>query len=218
MFLLIQSRLQISSENYYSCQLTHEIPIRVSIVTINPPEGFAIIEPLEGGEKTLEQYVMALERSPSIREFQITYRAPESYWTRAVHQLDFPSIYKTVLDCGSMTMLPIVIEKGLQFHDVLSPTRRHFANLLKTLQKRFTDVKIKHFMSKPVKAFDFLLTPKQLEAFELAFKLGYYCIPRQVKIEDLAIKAGIKRVAMQERLRRAELRIFSEFAKKTLRI
>jgi predicted DNA binding protein len=56
-----------------------------------------------------------------------------------------------------------------------------------------------------------ILTHKQKEALTLAFASGYYSIPRSITLETLASKIGIKRVAMQERLRRAELRILSHY-------
>ncbi len=50
-----------------------------------------------------------------------------------------------------------------------------------------------------------------MDAFSLAMNSEYYAIPRKVKLDDIAQKLGIKRVAMQERLRRAELKIFEKF-------
>ena len=56
-------------------------------------------------------------------------------------------------------------------------------------------------------------TKKQAEAFRLVFDSGYYSIPRQSHLSELGEKLGIKRVALQERLRRAELQIMSAYAK-----
>jgi predicted DNA binding protein len=157
--------------------------------------------------------VNALTASKSVLEFEITYKSQEVYWTRIIHKLDFPSIYETVLESGNMSLLPITIMKGVQFHTVLSPSRNSLKNLLEILKTRFTAVKILSLHSEPLKSKMNLLTQKQLEAFTLAFNQGYYRMPRHVRIEDLAKKLGVKRVAVQERLRRAELRIFTEFVR-----
>ena len=48
---MIISKLQISSENYYSCEITRKIPVRVSIVAIQLPEGYGYIEPMKVGDE-----------------------------------------------------------------------------------------------------------------------------------------------------------------------
>jgi predicted DNA binding protein len=211
---VIQTYLQISSKDYYSCTITKRIPVKVTIVTILLPEGFGLVEALEGGENSIRAFVDSMKASDSIQEFEVTYASPTIYWTRTIHRLDFPSIYETVLETGNMSLLPITVYNGIQHHTVLSPNRDNLKILLKTLKSRFTAVKIVSLTSIPLKLQEDILTSKQLEAFRLAFRRGYYKIPRKAKLEELAQQIGIKRVAMQERLRRAELRILSEYAKK----
>ncbi|UCG00860.1 MAG: helix-turn-helix domain-containing protein [Candidatus Heimdallarchaeota archaeon] len=215
---MIQTNLQISSKDYYLCELTKRIPVKVTIVTIRLPEGYGFIEALEGGEKTIQTYVDSVKASGSVRDFEVTSSSPTIYFTRSEHDLDYPSIYETILESGSMSLLPIIIVKGVQYHTVYSPSREALKALLDTLKLRFTTVKIVSLTSTPFKSKGTLLTPKQLEAFELAFKKGYYEIPRRSKItiESLARDIGIKRVAMQERLRRAEQRILSDYANRNL--
>ncbi|MFX0206381.1 MAG: helix-turn-helix domain-containing protein [Candidatus Hodarchaeota archaeon] len=215
---MIQTTLQISSEDYYLCELTERIPVKVTIVTIRLPEGYGLIEALEGGEKTIQSYVDSIKKSKSVLEFEVTYSSPTIYFTRSIHNLDYPSIYETILESGSMSLLPIIIVRGVQYHTVYSPSRNALKALLATLKSRFSTVKIISLSSTPFKSKSTVLTPKQLEAFTLAYKKGYYEIPRRSKvtITSLAQNIGIKRVAMQERLRRAEQRIFSEFAKEHL--
>lgn len=213
---MIQTNLQISSKDYYLCELTKKIPVKVTIVTIRLPEGYGLIEALEGGEKSIQLFVDSIRASESVLEFEVTYSSPNVYFTRSVHNLDFPSIYETILEAGSMSLLPITIVKGIQYHTVYSPSRDALKTLLAMLKSRFTTVKILSLSSAPLRSEQTLLTPKQLEAFKLAFNKGYYEIPRRSKIniETLAQHLGIKRVAMQERLRRAELRILTDYAKK----
>ena len=215
---MIQTYLQISSKDYYLCELTEKIPVKVTIVTIRLPEGYGLIEALEGGEKTIQSYVESIKASESVLEFEVTYTSPTIYFTRSVHNLDFPSIYETILESGSMSLLPIVIVKGVQYHTVFSPSRNALKMLLTTLKSRFSKVKIISLSSTPSRSTPALLTPKQLEAFQLAYKKGYYEIPRRskVNIKRLAQDSGIKRVAMQERLRRAEQRILTDYARKNL--
>jgi predicted DNA binding protein len=62
------------------------------------------------------------------------------------------------------------------------------------------------------------LTKKQEEALGLAFTQGYYNWPKKVTLEELAIMSNISRRSLQERLRRAEAKLFPPFLEKTLGI
>jgi predicted DNA binding protein len=115
-----------------------------------------------------------------------------------------------------MTQLPIIIQRGIQTHRVLAPTRSALRDLLDSLRSRFAKVSVKLLKSTQLGAANVSLTEKQKEAFLLATSRGYYSIPRDVKLEDLCEELGIKRVAMQERLRRAELQILNSYAEELL--
>jgi predicted DNA binding protein len=209
---MIQATVQISSEGYYSCDLTRNIPVRVTLVTINGPVGFGIIESLDGSIKPLKQYIRNMKRSKNVLSIETTFKSDEAYWTRAVHELGGQSIYETVLQSGCMTRLPIIIESGIQSHVILAPSRKVFSELLKVLRSRFEIVKIRRLKSTATTTSQSTLTQKQLEAFKLAIQSGYYEIPRRSHLQTLANELGIKRVAMQERIRRAERAIVTEFA------
>ncbi|MHA1707921.1 MAG: helix-turn-helix domain-containing protein [Candidatus Heimdallarchaeaceae archaeon] len=208
---MIRSKIAISSRNYYSCELTRRIPIKVSILAINGTEGLGFYEPLDGKQETLEKYVQLMKKSNQIVEFQVTHKSPTRYWTRVVHKLDYPSIHDTILESGSMSILPIIIRGGVQYHTILSPSSQSFRTLLTKLRKRFTQIDLKALYSRPSKQNKDILTPKQFEAFVLAFNKGYYQISKKCSLKDLAKNLGISRVAFQERLKRAELRIFTSF-------
>ena len=103
------------------------------------------------------------------------------------------------------------IENGVQRHVILAPTRDALSQLLKELRSRFTKVSVKRISSTADSPFSRVLTQKQHEAFLLAHRSGYYRLQKRPKLSDLSKTLGIKRVAMQERLRRAEARIMDWF-------
>ncbi|MGY5873400.1 MAG: helix-turn-helix domain-containing protein [Candidatus Thorarchaeota archaeon] len=208
---MIEAILHIASENYYSCVLTKKIPVRVSLVTINGPEGFGIIETLDGTETPLKKYMKFMKKSSSIQEIEVTHKSELQYWTRAIHTIDGKSIHDTVLENGCMTRLPIIISRGIQVHTILAPSQKKFTQLYESLKKRFTTVKVARIRRYSFGSIDHILTVKQTEAVSLAHSKGYYEIPRRCEIKHIAEDAGIKRVAMQERLRRAERAIMQEF-------
>jgi len=208
---MIEAILKISSENYYSCELTRSIPVRVSLVTINGPEGFGIIDSLDGTETPLKKYVKFMKQSSSVSDFEITHKSDLQYWTRAVHNITGESIHDTVLESGCMTRLPIIIAKGSQFHTILAPSQQKFSQMFNNLKKRFTTVKIERVRRYPSGRTSPILTRKQSDAVATAVSHGYYEIPRECEVQNIAKKLGIKRVAMQERLRRAERAIVKEY-------
>jgi predicted DNA binding protein len=209
---LIEARLEITAEGYYSCDLTRKIPVRVDLVSINGPLGFGIIQSLTGKEKPLSDYVKALEQSSSIVEVRVTHETPEQYWTEVIHRLKKKSIHETILECGCMSRFPIVIEGGTQIHHLLAPNQDAFRLAFDTLRARFLKVRILNIRRSPRGPLGPGLTNKQMDAIKLAISKGYYDMPRGSEIKHLAKKLKIKRVAMQERLRRAERTIMHQFA------
>ena len=133
------------------------------------------------------------------------------YWTRAVHNITGESILDTVLENGCMTRLPIIISGGFQSHTILAPSQEKFTRMFVNLKERFTSVMIERIKRYPDGMTLPLLTRKQMDAISLAYSSGYYEIPRGSELEQLSKELGIKRVAMQERLRRAEKKIITEF-------
>lgn len=209
---MIEAHIQVGSEGYYSCEITRTLPVKVSLIAINGPVGFGIIEALDGKEESLMRYVDTMRSSPNILSFEITHSTPTLYWTRAEHKLQGHSIHETILDSGCMTRLPIIIQKGKQNHAVLAPSQEAFHKMYDSLNERFSSVEIRKVSRSPVGQFIPRLTSKQAEAFRLAFEKGYYGIPRKLTLGELSGNLGIKRVAMQERLRRAERAILSDYA------
>lgn len=186
--------------------------MRVNLVSINGPLGFGIIQSLTGKEKPLSVYVKALKQSSSIVEVRVTHETPEQYWTEVIHRLKKKSIHETILECGCMSRFPIVIEGGTQIHHLLAPNQDAFRLTFDTLRSRFSKVRVLNIRRSPRGTLGPGLTKKQMDAVKLAISRGYYDMPRKSEIKHLAKKLKIKRVAMQERLRRAERTIMHEYA------
>jgi len=209
---MIEARLEIAAEGYYSCDLTRQIPVRVDLVSINGPLGFGIIESLTGKEKPLKEYVRNLKESSSIVDVRVTHKTAEQYWTEVTHKLNRKSMHESILESGCMSRFPIVIQGGTQIHNLLAPDQEAFRLAFDTLRSRFSNVKILNVRRSPRGPLGPGLTQKQLDAIKLAISHGYYEMPRRIEIRSLAKMLKIKRVAMQERIRRAERNIMQQFA------
>ncbi|MFW9787907.1 MAG: helix-turn-helix domain-containing protein [Candidatus Thorarchaeota archaeon] len=209
---MIEAKLEITAEAYYSCDLTRKIPVRVLLVSINGPVGFGIIQSLTGEARPLKDYIRGMRKSSSIVEIRVTHETQEQLWTEVTHKLQKKSILETILESGCMSRLPIVIESGTQIHHLLAPDQNAFRTAFDNLRARFSEVHVLGVRRSPIGFLGPNLTNKQLDALRVAISTGYYDIPRKSEIKILAKKLKIKRVAMQERLRRAERTIMKQFA------
>ncbi|MFW9814976.1 MAG: helix-turn-helix domain-containing protein, partial [Candidatus Thorarchaeota archaeon] len=167
---------------------------------------------LSEDEKPLIKYVKALKESDSISEVRITHKTPKAYWSEVVHKMRSKSIHETILESGCMSRLPIIIEEGKQIHQLLAPDQTAFRFAFDNLRNNFKKVTLLRVRQSPSGTQSSGLTVKQMTAVEHAIRAGYYEIPRKCDIESIADKLGIKRVAVQERLRRAERTIMDQFA------
>ena len=213
---MIRSKIAISTEKYYSCEVSKKIPIKISVLAVNGPEGLGFVEALDGKKETLDEFVKLMKKSDQIIDISISHKTSKIYWNKVKHKLDYTSIHDSILESGSMTILPIIIENGIQYHNILSPNSDSFRKLLANLQERFTDVNIRALSSKPTETLQDILTDKQFETLILAHKKGYYEIPRKCTLLEIGKELGIKRVACQERIRRAEQRIIDFYVKTNL--
>ncbi|MHA2160534.1 MAG: helix-turn-helix domain-containing protein [Candidatus Thorarchaeota archaeon] len=200
---MIEAKIEVIAEAY---------PVRVNLISINGPLGFGIIQSLTGDEDPLVKYVKALENSSSISEVRITHKSPEVYWSEVVHKMNTKSIHETILESGCMSRLPIIIEHGRQVHQLLAPDQTAFRIAFDNLRENFKKVKLLRVHRSPKGSPSSGLTTKQLGAMREAINSGYYDIPRKCEVKQIAKQLGIKRVATQERMRRAERIIMNQFA------
>ena len=213
---VIKSKIAISTERYYSCEISKKLPIRISVLAVDGAEGLGFVKALDNKKETLDKWEELMKKSDQIIDFKITHRTPSRYWNKVRQKLDYSSIHESILESGSMTILPITIEDGVQYHNILSPSAESFRKLLTNLQDRFTDVNIRALSSKPTETMQDFLTDKQYETIMLAHRRGYYKIPKKITLEELGEELGIKRVACQERLRRAEQKIIEFYVQDSL--
>ncbi|MHA3963244.1 MAG: helix-turn-helix domain-containing protein [Candidatus Thorarchaeota archaeon SMTZ1-45] len=214
---MIEAKLEITAEGYYSCDLTRRIPVRIILVSINGPLGFGIIQSLTGSNNPISDYIVELKKSPSIIEVRVTHKSVNQFWTEVTHKLSTKSMHETILESHCMSRLPIIIEGGTQIHHLLAPNQDAFRLAFDNLRSRFSKVRVLSVYRSPKGTLGSGLTDKQLEAVKVAILNGYYEIPRKSEIKELSKILKIKRVAMQERLRRAERIIMQQFAEEHLK-
>ncbi len=157
----------------------------------------------------LSRYMAYLKTIPSIKQFK-TYEEHDNEAYSFVQFLSSTSSYDSVLKTNALPFGPIVQEKELEIHTVLTekPTQTtRFLNELEQLGE-VKVMKISDFKEENVLA---ALTDKQRNALLGAFCNNYYSWPRRVNLDQLSAKLGVKRRTFQEHLRLAEAK-FIPFA------
>ncbi|MFA6327862.1 MAG: helix-turn-helix domain-containing protein [Candidatus Micrarchaeia archaeon] len=125
------------------------------------------------------------------------------------------SSYEKVLQSGTVPSAPVVAKEGYETYNVIAPDPRGIKKLAHELEA-IGDVKIMRVGDYRSKVSGPSLTDKQKDALAVALMNGYYSWPRNAGLEDLARAAKVSRRSMQERLRRAEAKLFPHLVKNYL--
>jgi len=67
-----------------------------------------------------------------------------------------------------------------------------------------------HEMASPKSGSQFGLTPKQQEALVTAWEMGFFHLPRDVSMKDVATELGISAQSFSDRLRRAQYTLIAD--------
>jgi predicted DNA binding protein len=115
--------------------------------------------------------------------------------------------------------LPSLTRDGKDNLLILAPTSKALPELKSLLKEQcsYYNLRFKRYVDKPFKTgySEYLklntiasqLTQKQVEAFSLACKNGYYDNPKKTSLEELAYESGISKSTLAEHLRKVESKI-----------
>jgi hypothetical protein len=121
---------------------------------------------------------------------------------------------------GGTVLWPVLQRGGLEFLDVLAPSREALRKIVGDLRKigeveveRVTEVEGSS-MGVVVRLPDITsaLSGKQLKALRAAIEGGYYETPRRVSTRELAAALSVSPSTFQEHLRKAQAAIMTRFA------
>ena len=125
------------------------------------------------------------------------------------------SSYEKVMQSGTVPSAPVVAKEGFETYNIVAPDPKSIKKLAHELDA-IGDVKIMRVGDYRSDVSGPTLTDKQKDALAVALMNGYYSWPRNVGLEDLARAAKVSRRSMQERLRRAEAKLFPNLVKSYL--
>jgi len=92
------------------------------------------------------------------------------------------------------------------------PDREAFASYHEFLEDRHVGFTLQRLSDGPTpNATEQLLTGPQAEALQAAYESGFFTVPREATLEDLADTLGVSNQAISERLRRGQARLLEEY-------
>jgi predicted DNA binding protein len=164
------------------------------------------IDVLKYNEYPLE-YVEVSEERPAANDFHYSVEYVLADRTK-------DTTINLVYESGCIFEPPATVDGTLELHNLLAPSKENFVKLKSILQRHHRDFRVLSVrkirtgdQNVPKVSWKKELTPRQLEAIELAFRKGFYHYPRGVHIADLASQARLSRSTYQEHLRLAEVKL-----------
>ncbi len=170
----------------------------------------------------LNRALEMIRKHPRVREMQILRKTEQLAEIHVGADKD-PSTADALLKSKCIFIEPAIYEGGIEKLVLMAPSDESFSDFLSHLDSSF-DVKLKskHYLKEKekmsldlfrstgflkFKAAADLTTDRQLEAFQLAAKNGYYDEPKRISIRELAEISGISEAAFSELLRKAEKKL-----------
>jgi predicted DNA binding protein len=121
-----------------------------------------------------------------------------------------------------LVLYPVIYEKGWEHYTIIAVRERVLPKMFSKLEKESkiqirSKVKIERSpggtsnLILPEQIFS-KITRRQAQALISAIELGYFKIPKKIKLEDIAQVAGTPRTTLEAHLRKAESRIMNSLA------
>ncbi|MFH0971960.1 MAG: helix-turn-helix domain-containing protein [Candidatus Micrarchaeota archaeon] len=129
--------------------------------------------------------------------------------------------HSAVLNSSLFFIKPDIIKGGFEWWYVASWDKAELMKLYKTVGNLKGKATIELVSIRKQKVNVFLedifkeLTEKQLNAFKLCWKMGYYSMPRKMSLEEIALKLHLPFSTFRDRVRAAESKIMGEMGEKT---
>jgi predicted DNA binding protein len=153
------------------------------------------------------EYVEVFEERPGPRDYQYAVE-----YVVTDRQKD--TTINLVFESGCVFDPPATVDGVFELHNLLAPKKDSFVKLKSLLQKHKRDFRVLSVQEirtldhdAPKVSWKKELTPRQLEAIQLAYNKGFYYYPRKVHIAELADEANLSRSTFQEHLRLAEVKL-----------
>jgi predicted DNA binding protein len=202
---MIEVELSVYMAGNYGCEITKKYDnLILEIVSGYSEKGFVqgLIK-TNVTSKELKELQKEIEAFDHVKEFEIL---GSGYARIVVYSQQFP-LSQLVRKAGAFYIYPIKFQRGREICTLVFENKERLRIILKEL-KDWRIVRIGNINLE----FDLEdLTPRQLEAVNLAIEKGYFEIPKKVHLEELSNHMKLSRTTFLEHLRKAEKKILSKY-------
>lgn len=163
-----------------------------------------------GGE--LPQFEQLLRADSNIREVLILEETQaEERFYRVSWQQKTPDILLAASEAKATILEAVTTEGGEWELEALFATDEDLARFHEYAETNDLDFQLKrvYYPQNPEEQGEYDLTPQQLEAVELAYERGYFNVPRDVTLTELATELDLSRNAVSARIRRGIRNVLS---------
>jgi predicted DNA binding protein len=205
--ILVGLRLRI--ENFWASRISKEFPkTEFKILDIHPAKGFSRGILAVTGKHELEKIKEFLSILEGITKVEIL--LDESDIKLLSFYFQHGPLGEIIVRTGVHIRPPLILEEGTISVNLIGTTTS-IQKLLNEIEE-LPDVSIEvtrktklKYIGKPQ------LTRIQEQILKAAIRLGYYDIPRKIRIEKLAVKLNRSPSTIAEHLRKAESRIIKDY-------
>lgn len=202
------------------CSLTEECPDARIAAWCNYHHDALEITIRDGGSKCLDA-LWKIAPGASVRQDPADPRRYHALFP-CIHERSEGGVQAYAEEYHCIALSPIVYENGWETHRLVAWDDAAFRGLYDQLVSRFpVKVRSKRRLrgslfehSMILSANDILgdLTERQMGALEAAVLGGYYDVPRQTRVQDLADQADTPRTTFQEHLQKGEAKLIQSVA------
>lgn len=148
-----------------------------------------------------------LERDQTVEDFrQLLERSESSEW---LYRIQYAEAVRSVCDAiytNDGTVLDAQMSDGQWMLRLLFPQRKGLSSAVSSIEEQGARVDVRRMVEAGQNddlEMTATLTEPQQEAITEAYRQGYYDVPREISLEELARELDISHQALSERLRRA---------------
>ena len=215
--------LIVKIENVHECfcdDVTELVDGSIKTTTANFLGGGDISTINEIDSPDLDRFMKSLSQHPLVSEISELSRTQNKAHVY-IRFAPYPTLLEILQANKCVPMAPIITENGVESAVLLVPSSKRLGDFMKDCEIMQFHTKIirKKYLTEEdmlsqnniqyniFKAVQGILSPRQVEIFQRACKMGYYAFPRKLTLLELATAVGLGESTVRHHLRLAEQKL-----------
>lgn len=202
----MEALIEVEHAGCYTSDLTRRLGVAITVLSGHQtPEGSVGLWELAGADEVLPEALAELRKHPNIVRADVLRKAPGAWILETVD--DEAEVSSALIAAGLVFLPPVRIRDGTESYRVFALDRAQVDRAVKVLARK-NRVAVRLLRERVATASPLsVLTPKQRETLEAAWRGGWYDRPRKVDQRRLARRLKVSRPSLTERLARAEANV-----------